>query len=128
MREVTKQDSLTIVQLESQKGRLLLEDEITPGCIQYIISNLSKYGNESEEQCSRMCEVLSKVNMDDDSSRKIKLTLSQFIKAFIADNKDAFRRYKGVEILIEMLKEHKNVSVIKALTHVLSENGKSNPF
>ena len=40
-----------------------------------------------------------------------------------ADNKDAFRRYKGVEVLIEMLKIHKSAHVAKALSHVLSGNG-----
>ena len=70
MKEVTKQDSLTIVQLEPQKAPLLLKDEIPPGCIQHIISNLSKYGKESEEQCNRMCEILCKIDLDDDSSCK----------------------------------------------------------
>ena len=43
---------------------------------------------------------------------------------FVADNKDTFRKYKGVEILIEMLKEYKTVVVAKTLTHVISGNGK----
>ena len=46
--------------------------------------------------------------------------------SFTADNKDAFRKYKGVEILIEMLKEYKSVVVAKTLTHAISGNGKSN--
>ena len=73
MKEVTKQGSLTIVQLEPQKAPLLLENEISPGCIQHIISNLSSHGKESEEQCNRMCEVLCNVYMSDDSSRKNKV-------------------------------------------------------
>ena len=74
MKEVTKQDTLTIVQLEPQKVPLLLEDEILPGCIQHIITNLSKHGKESEEQCNKMCEILCKIDLDDDSSRKTKTT------------------------------------------------------
>ena len=41
-----------------------------------------------------------------------------------ADNKNAFRRYKGIEVLAEMLNEHKNVTVTKALIHVLEGSGK----
>ena len=42
---------------------------------------------------------------------------------FTADNKDAFRRYKGIEILVEMLRIHKSAQVTKALCHVLRRNG-----
>ena len=72
VKEVTKQDTLTIVRLEPQKVPLLLEDGIPPGCIQHIITNLLKHGKESEEQCNRMCEILCKVYMDDYFSRKNK--------------------------------------------------------
>lgn len=41
---------------------------------------------------------------------------------FIADNKDAFRKYKGVELLIELMKKYKSLNVIKALNHVLKGN------
>ena len=123
VRGVTKQDELKIIQVEPVKGSFLLEDEITPGCIQHIISNLMRYGKESKEIRDKMCRILCKVYMDDDSSRKIKLTLSQFIKAFTADNKDAFRRYKGVKILVEMLKNYKSSQVAKTLIHVLNGNG-----
>ena len=44
---------------------------------------------------------------------------------FTADNKDAFRKYKGIEVLIEMLKGYKSDVVARALTHVLT--GNSNP-
>ena len=70
VRGVTQQDMLKIVQIEPMKGRLLLEDEITPGCIQHIISNLLRYGKESKEVCDKMCRALCKVYMDDSSSRK----------------------------------------------------------
>ena len=70
VKEVTKQDSLTIVQLEPQKASLLLEKEIPLGRIQHVISNLSKNGKESEEQCNKMCEILCKIDLNDDSSRK----------------------------------------------------------
>ena len=70
VKEVTKQDSLKIVQLEPQKFPLLLEDDISPGRIQHIITKLSKHGKESEEQCNKMCEILCKIDLDDDSSRK----------------------------------------------------------
>ena len=45
--------------------------------------------------------------------------------SFIADSKESFRKYKGVEVLIEVFKEHKNVAVTKALTHVLTGNNKN---
>ena len=54
----------------------------------------------------------------------VKQKYNFFNTLLLADNKDAFRRYKGVEVLIEMLKEHKGTAVAKALTHVLSDNGK----
>ena len=69
---VTKQDELKVVQIEPVKGKLLLEDEIPPGCTQHIISNLLKHGKESKEICDKMCRILCKVYMDDYSSRKIK--------------------------------------------------------
>ena len=72
VKEITKQNSLTIVQLEPQKTPLLLENEIPPGCIQHIISNLSKHGKETEEQCNRMCEILCKIDLGDNSSCKTK--------------------------------------------------------
>ena len=43
---------------------------------------------------------------------------------YAADSKDAFRRNKGITVLIEMLKFHKNAQVAKALNRVLSGNGK----
>ena len=55
---------------------------------------------------------------------KVKLALIHFANTFTADNKDAFRRYKGVEILVEMLRIHKDAQVAKALFHVLNGNGK----
>ena len=69
--EVTKQDELKIVQVESVKECLLLEDEISPGCIQYIVSNLSKHGKESKETCDKMCRILCNVYIENNSSRKM---------------------------------------------------------
>ena len=40
-----------------------------------------------------------------------------------ADNKDTFRRYRGIEVLIEMFSLYRNSTIAKALSHVLSENG-----
>ena len=125
VKEITKQDTLTIVQLEPQKGVLLLEDENPPGCMQHIITYLSRYGKESEEQCNRMCEMLCKIDLDDDSSRKSKPQTSFFCQSFLADNKDTFRRYKGVEVLIETIRKHKSTVVTKALIHVLTGNSKT---
>ena len=51
------------------------------------------------------------------------LALSQLIKTIAADNKDEFRRYKGVEVLIDMLETYKSAQVAKALIHVLNGNG-----
>ena len=67
---ITKQGSLTIVQLDPLKVQLFMEDKVVPGCIQHIIFNLSKGGYESKDLCDRMCEILCKVDMDDYSSRK----------------------------------------------------------
>ena len=41
-----------------------------------------------------------------------------------ADNNVVFRRYNGIEILIEMLMVHKDVQIVKALLHVLNKKGK----
>ena len=70
VREVIQQDEFKIVQVEPVKGRLLLEDEIPPGCIQHIISNLMRYGKDSKEACDKMCRILYNVYMGDSSSRK----------------------------------------------------------
>ena len=76
---ITEQGEFKIVQVEPVKGeKLLFEDEIPPGCIQHIITNLSKYGKQSKEVCDKLCKVLCKVYMDDCSSRKIKDFLSPF--------------------------------------------------
>ena len=69
VKEVTKQGSLTIAQLEPKNSPLLLEDEVPPGCIQHIITNLLKHGNELN-QINRICELLCNVHMND-ASRKI---------------------------------------------------------
>ena len=42
----------------------------------------------------------------------------------IADNRDAFRRYRGIDILIKTLEIHKDSQAAKALWHALSENSK----
>lgn len=39
---------------------------------------------------------------------------------------DTFRRYKGIEVLIEMLKLYRDPFVAQALTHTLKGNGKQN--
>ena len=70
VKEVTQQGILTVVQLEPQKAKLLLEEAIPPGCIQHIITILSKHGKESEVLCNRLCKLLCKIDMDDYSSRK----------------------------------------------------------
>ena len=68
---VIQQDELKIVQVKPLNGKLLLlEDEIPPGCIQHIISDLLKHGKESKEACDKMCRILCKIHMDDSSSRK----------------------------------------------------------
>ena len=126
VKEITKQDTFTIVQLEPQNTPLLFEEEIQPGCIQHIISSISKYGKESEEQCNRMCKILCQVDLDDYSSRKQVKRRQTFATVFAADNKNTFRRYRGVVVLIEMLRTHKNVEIVKTLIHVLSRNGKQN--
>ena len=45
-----------------------------------------------------------------------------------ADNKDTFRHYKGIEVLIEMFNLYRNSTVANALSHVLSGNGKNKTY
>ena len=47
-----------------------------------------------------------------------------FDAPFLADNKDAFRKYRGVEILIKVLREYKSAAVVKAIIHVITGNSK----
>ena len=70
VKEVTQEDTLKIVRLEPQKAQLLLEDKIPSGCIQHIISSLSKQGRESVDICDKMCRVLCSIDLGNDSSRK----------------------------------------------------------
>ena len=74
VRGVTEESGLKIVQVEPVKGSLLLEDDIPPGCIQHIISNLLKHGKNSKEICDKMCQILCGVYLDDGSSRKSLIT------------------------------------------------------
>ena len=69
MKSVTEQDDLTIVVVEPLEQSLLLSDEIPAGCIQHIVSELDNSSNP-KDTCSRLCNILSKVHMDDDNSRK----------------------------------------------------------
>ena len=68
---VTKQDALTIVQLEPEKAPLFLEDDIPSGCTQHIIKNLLERGRISDKLCNKMCRMLCAVHMDDINSRTI---------------------------------------------------------
>ena len=69
VKNISVQDRLTVVALEPLKKDLFLADAIPPGCIQHIISALTK-NYESKEECERVCDILYKVPMDDDTSRK----------------------------------------------------------
>ena len=130
MKAVTKQDTLTIVQIEPEKAPLLLEDEIPSGCTRYIIANLSKDKKPPEDLCNKMCRILCTVHMDDNNSRNtpISAALIQSICLYLADNKDTFRHYMGIEVLIEMFKLYRNSTVANALSHVLSGNGKNKTY
>ena len=64
------QSGLKIVQVEPVKGSLLLEDDISPGCIKHIVSNLLKHGKGSKDICDKMCQILCGVYLDDGSFRK----------------------------------------------------------
>lgn len=68
VKSVTKQDDLTVVAVEPVKQTLILGDEIPPGCIQHVVSNLLSNAS-SKEDCNRMCDVLCNINMNDDDSR-----------------------------------------------------------
>ena len=70
VRGVTAQSGLKIVQIEPVKGSLLLEDDIPPGCIKHIVSNLLKHGKGSKDICDKMCQILCDVYLDDCSFRK----------------------------------------------------------
>lgn len=124
VRGVTEQKGLKIVQVEPlRRWAFLLEDEIPLCCIQHIISNILKHGKESKEYCNKMSKILCNIYMDDDSSRrKHEHNTSTMLLHPTADNKDIFRRYRGVEILIEMLKTHRDPQIAKALSHVIKEN------
>ena len=76
VKAVTKQDTLTIVQLEPEKAPLLLENEIPSGCTQHIVANLSKDKKHSEDLCNKMCRILCTVHMDDNNSRITPITVA----------------------------------------------------
>ena len=69
VKNVSVQDRLTVVTLEPLERPLFLADAIPPGCIQHIIASMKK-NIESKEECERLCGVLMKVHMDNDTSRK----------------------------------------------------------
>ena len=66
---VAMEGPLTIVQVEYLGQPLLLEDKMPPGCIQYIVAELSVDGEKSEEVCSKMCRILCSLDMNDKTSR-----------------------------------------------------------
>ena len=74
VRGVTEESGLKIVQIEPIKSVFLLEDDITPGCIKHIVSNLLKHGKGSKDICDKMCQILCGVYLDDDSFRKSLIT------------------------------------------------------
>ena len=76
IKAITRQDALTIVQLEPEKAPLLLEGDIPSGCTQHIIANLLKYGKTSEELCNKMCRILCTVHMDDNNYRITPITVA----------------------------------------------------
>ena len=69
VKNVSPQDRLTVVALEPLERPLFLGDAIPPGCIQHIIASMKK-NIESKEECERLCGILRRVPMDDDTSRK----------------------------------------------------------
>ena len=84
VRGVTEESGLKIVQIEPVKGSLLLENDIPPGCIQYIVSNLLKHGKGSKDICDKMCQILCGVYLDDCSFRKsLKNTLVTHSHTFV---------------------------------------------
>lgn len=68
VRDVTKKDNLTVVALEPLDKPPFLEDVVPSGCIQHIKSILMN-DVKSKEICSKMCDILCNVYMDDDNSR-----------------------------------------------------------
>ena len=69
VKAVAIEGSLTIVQVEYLEQPLLFEDEIPPGCVQYIAAELSANGEKSEEVCNKMCKILCSLDMNDRTSR-----------------------------------------------------------
>lgn len=69
VKSVSKQDELTLVVLEPVEQPLLLEDSVPPGCIQHIVSELTK-NKDSKVACDGICDILCGVYMDDNASRK----------------------------------------------------------
>ena len=126
VKSVTKEDdNLIIVVVEPAKQSLLLEDEIPPGCIQHIISSLME-NRDSKEDSIRLCDILSNIYMDDDSSRKPMLSMPSFISFLSnpipADNRKMFRRYNGVNILCKLFEKHRDLSIVHALGHVMDSH------
>ena len=79
-----KEDGLTYVVVEPCKkspNPFLLDDSIRPGCIQHIIQALKK--NEfDKDECNRLCGILRRVYMKDNTSRKM-ISFQPLLNSFI---------------------------------------------
>ena len=128
VKSVTEQDDLTVVVVEPAEQSLLLSDEIPAGCIQHIVSALQN-NKDPKDTCSRLCNILSKVHMDDVNSRKQTRSTHSLgdetdlfrLCWILADSTRMFRDYGGVELLCKLFKKHKDLSIAMALAHVLEK-------
>lgn len=130
IKSVKDQDNFTIVSLEPLNQPLFLEDEIPPGCIQHILSNLLN-NIESKDICIKMCKIIRKIHMDDDNSRNYHTFLSyiSFVflcisyisqkHSFLADSRMLFKEYDGTKLLCELFGKHRELTILNALTHVI---------
>lgn len=79
VKSVTNHEKFTYVVVEPlAQSPLLLQDEIPPGCIQYILHELNK-NKDSKDICCKLCDILCDVYMDNDTSRKKTYTYSKII-------------------------------------------------
>lgn len=125
VKNVIAEVDCTTVVLEPIEQPLFLQNEIVPGCIQHILSILKK-NKDKKEECVKMCDILCDVNMDDNDSRKFYIYKQSHLYhirnalMILADNRDTFNIYGGINLLFSLFEKHRDLSIIKALAHAAS--------
>lgn len=105
------------VQVKVIKESLLLAKEIPVNCIEFIVSVLKR--ERGSPEINGACNALCLVNMSDHSPCKANIYRNLKNIVFPLDNIGTFKKYGGVEALIELFKAHKSFNVAKALIHVM---------